>query len=250
MTGAVDSAAPPPRHIAVIMDGNGRWASARHLPRVAGHRAGAAATRSLVEACARRGVEVLTVFAFSSENWQRPGAEVGALLELFALTLRQERRRLLENGVRLRFIGAREAFPRALRTRIEATERATSDGTRMTLAVAASYGGRWDLVSAARQLAARAAAGALNPADISEQTLGDALCLADLPAPDLLIRTGGERRISNFLLWQLAYAELYFTDVLWPDFDDHQLDQALAWFATRQRRFGRVLHGPPASAHG
>jgi undecaprenyl diphosphate synthase len=229
-----------PRHLAVIMDGNGRWAQARRLPRAAGHREGAAAARILVETCARRGIEVLTLFAFSSENWQRPGAEVRALLDLFATMLRQEQRRLMDNGVRLRVIGDRAAFAGRLRARMEAVERATASGGRMTLAVAMGYGGRWDIVQAARTLARRAAAGELAPDALDERALAAALSLGDLPDADLLIRTGGEQRVSNFLLWQLAYAELYFCDALWPDFDTAHLERALDWYATRQRRFGRV----------
>ncbi|RMD78956.1 MAG: di-trans,poly-cis-decaprenylcistransferase [Gammaproteobacteria bacterium] len=227
-----------PRHIAIIMDGNGRWARRRHLPRIAGHRQGLEAVRRVVRGCAERGVEVLTLFAFSSENWRRPPQEVGLLMELFLGALQRESRRLQENGVALRVIGDRAAFPERLRRAIAEAEALCAGGERLTLVVAANYGGRWDIVQAARALARRAAAGELDPEAIGPRDLEAHLALGDLPEPDLFIRTGGEQRISNFLLWQLAYTELYFTDTLWPDFDEAALEAALASYARRQRRFG------------
>lgn len=229
-----------PRHIAIIMDGNGRWAARRSAPRTEGHKAGVRATRDIIEACARREVEALTLFAFSSENWRRPESEVRVLLELFLRTLRAEIDRLSENGIRLRFIGDRSGFGAALRSEMERAERYTAANTGMQLAVAANYGGRWDIAQAARQLALEVAAGGLDPAAIDDRALAARLSLADLPEPDLFIRTGGERRLSNYLLWQLAYTELWFTDTLWPDFDAAALDEAMADFRGRQRRFGHT----------
>jgi len=227
-----------PRHIAVIMDGNGRWAAARALPRPAGHRMGARAVRQVVENCARRGIEVLTLFAFSSENWRRPKEEVSMLMGRFLEALDTEVDQLHGNGIRLRFVGNLERLSTALRERISAAERLTAGNTRMTLVVAIAYGGRWDIARAARTVAARCASGEMRPEDIDETTLAPYLALGDLPDPDLLIRTGGERRISNFLLWNLAYTELYFSDALWPDFDEAELAAALDFFGRRQRRFG------------
>ena len=229
-----------PRHVAVIMDGNGRWAKRRLLPRAAGHRAGVGSVRRTVEMSARLGIEALTLFAFSSENWRRPQEEVGLLMELFKITLDKEVARLHENGIRVRFIGDREAFPRELRERIKTSEAKTSGNEGMTLNIAANYGGRWDIVQAVRGLARKIAAGELAPEDITEQSVSRAVSTADLPEPDLFIRTGGERRISNFLLWQLAYTELYFTEVPWPDFDEAEYRRALLSFAGRQRRYGRT----------
>lgn len=229
-----------PRHVAIVMDGNGRWATRRGLPRTAGHREGVKTARAIVESCARLGTEALTLFAFSSENWRRPTAEVGLLMSLFLTTLRSEAKRLVENNVHLRFIGDRSAFSRRLQESIEQAERDTRDCDGLTLIVAANYGGRWDIAQAARELASVAASGHLDPADIDSSMLHRHTCLSDLPEPDLLIRTGGECRISNFLLWQLAYAELYFTDCLWPDFDESALKTAYADFARRQRRYGRT----------
>lgn len=229
-----------PAHIAIIMDGNGRWAEARGFPRALGHRRGAAALRTCVRACIERGVAVLSVFAFSSENWRRPSSEVDALMQLFANSLRREVRRLNEAGVRLRFIGERGRFQPALQKRMAAAEASTAGNARMTLVVAVNYGGRWDIVQAARTLVQEAVAGRLPPEAIDEDAFAQHLAASDLPELDLLIRTGGEQRISNFLLWQLAYAELYFTPVLWPDFDVAELDRALAWYAGRERRFGQT----------
>jgi len=227
-----------PRHVAIIMDGNGRWAKQRFLPRTAGHRAGVGAVRKTVEYCLAKGIEALTLFAFSSENWRRPVQEVSLLMELFIATLEREAQKLHENGVRLRVIGEREAFAPALQDKIAASEALTQGNQRLNLNIAANYGGRWDIVQAARRLAELAGRGAMRAAEIDETAFAAHLALAELPEPDLFIRTGGERRISNFLLWQLAYTELYFTPVLWPDFDEKILDLALEDYAGRQRRFG------------
>ncbi|WP_263053331.1 polyprenyl diphosphate synthase [Allochromatium vinosum] len=227
-----------PRHVAIIMDGNGRWAKQRGRPRTAGHREGVKSVRAVVEESVRRGVETLTLFAFSSENWRRPRTEVNILMELFMTALRSEARRLNENGVCLRVIGERGAFPEKLQQRIAEAEALTADNTRLNLQVAANYGGRWDIVQAVRQLALDVQAGWLDPSQIDERRLADRLSFPDLPEPDLFIRTGGEQRLSNFVLWQSAYSELYFSDVLWPDFDAAAYGQALDDYARRQRRFG------------
>ena len=229
-----------PRHVAIIMDGNGRWAERRHMPRFTGHKAGVDAVRGAVEACAKRGVEVLTLFAFSSENWRRPEKEVGLLMDLFMFALEREVKRLHKNNVRLRIIGELKAFGKKLQQHIEKAEELTKNNTGLTLVIAANYGGRWDVTQAARQLAQRVADGELTAEQITPELMASAVCLHDLPEPDLFIRTGGEMRISNFLLWQLAYCELYFTDILWPDFNEGVLDDALESFARRQRRFGRT----------
>lgn len=229
-----------PRHVAIVMDGNGRWAKQRHLPRTLGHREGVKSVRRIVEACYERGVEVLTLFAFSSENWRRPEAEVNILLNLFFTALRSEVRRLHDNGVRLRFIGNRDAFSEKLQDSMSEAETLTAENTKLTLVIAANYGGRWDIAQAARRLAQEVEAGRLAAEEIGAQDMNRRLCLHDLPEPDLFIRTGGEHRISNFLLWQLAYTELYFTDCLWPDYDAEALDEAFASFARRQRRFGQT----------
>jgi undecaprenyl diphosphate synthase len=227
-----------PRHVAIIMDGNGRWAKRRFLPRTAGHRAGVGAVRRTVEHCLARGIEALTLFAFSSENWRRPQQEVSLLMELFVASLERETQKLHENGVRLRVVGDRDAFVPILRDRIAASEELTSRNERMNLVIAANYGGRWDIVQAARRLAGKAVLGELRAEDIDAAAFEAELSLEGLPEPDLFIRTGGEQRISNFLLWHLAYTELYFTSVLWPDFDEKTLDEAFADYAGRQRRFG------------
>ena len=229
-----------PRHVAIIMDGNGRWAEGRHLPRFAGHKAGVDAVKGVVEVCGEKGVEVLTLFAFSSENWRRPKEEVGLLMGLFMTALEQQARRLHKNNVRLRMIGDRGAFSARLQAKMLEVEELTRGNTGLTLVVAANYGGRWDIVQAARRIASWAKAGELGVADISADVFESALSVHDLPEPDLFIRTGGEQRISNFLLWQLAYTELYFTDTLWPDFDRLAFENALVSFARRQRRFGRT----------
>ncbi|NJN45197.1 MAG: isoprenyl transferase [Candidatus Competibacteraceae bacterium] len=229
-----------PRHVAIVMDGNGRWAKRRLLPRPAGHREGAKAVRRVAKACQEQAVQVLTLFAFSSENWQRPATEVNFLMELFLTTLRTEVRRLQENNIQIRFIGERSAFNQELQVLMREAETKTAANTGLVLVIAANYGGRWDILQAARQLAQEAATGELDPQIITCEHVQQRLCLHDLPEPDLFIRTGGEQRISNFLLWQLAYTEFYFTDQLWPDFDIHSLDEALSAFAQRQRRFGRT----------
>lgn len=227
-----------PRHVAIIMDGNNRWARARGLPGAEGHRAGEQAVQAVIRGCAERGIEVLTLFAFSSENWSRPDEEVRHLMQLFLRALGERVAELHDNGIRLRFIGERGAFSEDLQRGMAEAEALTAANQAMTVAVAVNYGGQWDIAHAARRLAERVAAGELAPAQIDEQALAAQLCLADLPPPDLLVRTGGEHRISNFLLWQAAYSELYFSPVLWPDFDDQAMAMALQDFAGRQRRFG------------
>ena len=227
-----------PRHVAIIMDGNGRWANQRQLPRIAGHRAGVENVRVIVQRCAELGVGALTLFAFSSENWRRPPTEVSLLMELFSVALEQEVEKLSENGVSLQVIGDRTQFPRKLQRRIEHAEESTSGNSALTLVIAANYGGRWDMTQATRKIATAVAAGELAADDIDESTIAANLCLRHLPEPDLFIRSGGEQRISNYLLWQLAYTELYFTDCLWPDFDVAEFDRALASYGSRQRRFG------------
>ena len=227
-----------PRHLAVIMDGNGRWAQRRRRPRMIGHRAGARAVNICIDFCLETGIEALTLFAFSSENWGRPEDEVGALMKLFLGALEREVDELHRRGVRIRFIGERERFAEAIRARMSAAEAQTADNSRLQLTIAASYGGRWDIAQAARSLARDVAAGRLDPEAIDETLLGARVALADLPAPDLFIRTGGDTRVSNFLLWQLAYTELWFTETLWPELDAATLRRALADFASRERRFG------------
>jgi undecaprenyl diphosphate synthase len=237
-----------PHHIAIVMDGNGRWARRRAQPRSFGHRAGQKAVRAVVEYCLRNRIAVLTLFAFSTENWKRPDAEVGALMDLFVKALDKEIDELHKNEVRVRFVGELSAFADALRTRMQAAMMRTAGNQRLLLNVCVNYGGRWDIVSAARLAAAAAMRGELDVATLDERTLADYFCLADVPAPDLFIRTGGEHRISNFLLWQLAYTELYFTDTLWPDMDAAELDRALDDYAHRERRFGCAPAVPAARA--
>jgi undecaprenyl diphosphate synthase len=227
-----------PRHIAVIMDGNGRWAQERGMPRQAGHKEGIAPVRMCIQECARRGVQALTLFAFSSENWRRPETEVASLMGLFLDALDREVAELHENQVRLRFIGDRQALAVRLQARIAAAEELTAGNSGLQLQVAVSYGGRWDIIKAAQELARQCSHGALRVEEITESQFAQALQLAGLPDPDLFIRTGGERRISNFLLWNLAYTELYFCDCLWPDFNVPELEAALEYFAARERRFG------------
>jgi undecaprenyl diphosphate synthase len=229
-----------PRHVAIIMDGNGRWARKRGLPRFAGHKAGMDSVRAMVKVCLSEGIECLTLFAFSSENWRRPAEEVGLLMNLFMVALDHEVKKLHKHGVRLRIIGERSAFAPELQQRIAAAEQLTAANTALTLIIAANYGGRWDITQATRNLAERVARGELAADAITPQLLESCLSLAGLPEPDLFIRTGGEQRISNFLLWQLAYTELYFTPLLWPSFDEQALAVALESFAGRQRRFGRT----------
>lgn len=230
----------PPRHVAIIMDGNGRWAARQGEARHQGHRAGAEAVRNTVETCARAGIQALTLFAFSSENWRRPATEVRMLMQLFARVLDRETHRLHENGIELKIIGDRSRLPPKIQESAAAAELLTAGNPRMRLNIAASYGGRWDIMQAFQQLAAEVARGEREVDSINEQSLQEKLCLSDLPEPDLFVRTGGEQRISNFLLWQLAYTELYFTPVLWPEFNAAQMQEALDWYAGRQRRFGGV----------
>ena len=229
-----------PRHVAIIMDGNNRWARKRLLPGVAGHKAGVDAVRAVIEVCAEAGVEVLTLFAFSSENWQRPADEVGALMELFLGALRREARRLKQNGIRLRIIGDRSRFHPELQAAMAEAEAQTDGEHRFVLQVAANYGGQWDITQAAQRLAREVAAGHLQVEDIAPDLLRRCLVTGDQPMVDLCIRTGGEQRISNFLLWQMAYAELYFSALFWPDFKHEAMRSALADFARRQRRFGKT----------
>lgn len=229
-----------PRHVALIMDGNNRWAKARGLPGTEGHRAGEQALRDLVEFAARARIEVLTVFAFSSENWRRPPDEVAALMQLFLMALEVRVQELDRARIRLRFMGDRSAFSRELQEGMAKAEARTARHNRMTLVIAVNYGGQWDMAQAARQLAEKVAAGTLQPDEITAVTLGEHVELADLPAVDLLVRTGGELRLSNFVLWQAAYAEYYFSDALWPDFGHAHLQAALDEFSRRQRRFGRT----------
>jgi undecaprenyl diphosphate synthase len=229
-----------PRHIAVIMDGNGRWARKRALPRHAGHRSGVGAVRATVELAAQRGVEYLTLFAFSSENWSRPREEVSKLMGLFLEALQREVDELHRNNVRLEFIGAREQLQAGLVDKITAAERQTRENTGLRLLVAVAYGGRWDILQAVREVAGEVEAGGMTAAEVDEAGIASRLQLGGVPDPDLLIRTGGEQRISNFLLWNLAYAELWFCDTLWPDFGEKQFDAALEYFARRQRRYGHT----------
>ncbi len=229
-----------PAHIAIVMDGNGRWALRRNRPRSMGHKAGLKALRIIIEHCGKLGVSELTVFAFSSENWSRPEQEVNRLMDLFMRALDREARELNENNVRIRFIGDVEAFSSALQHKINRAEAQTASNTRMTFNVAINYGGRWDIVQATRKLAEDCSSGLLNPEDINEELLAKQISLNDSEDPDLLIRTGGEMRISNFLLWQSAYTELHFTPTLWPDFGPECLDRAIAVYQSRERRFGRT----------
>jgi undecaprenyl diphosphate synthase len=230
-----------PRHVAIIMDGNGRWAKGQHLPRIAGHRRGVEAVRATVAACAERGVEYLTLFAFSSENWRRPAEEVALLMQLFTMALSSEVDKLHRNGVRLKVVGDLGRFEPKIRKLIEQGERLTADNQRLTLTIAANYGGRWDILQALNRLLQEKGAGAAaHLPEIREEMLAPYLAMSYAPEPDLFIRTGGEQRISNFLLWQLAYSELFFTERLWPDFDAGALDEAIASYRTRERRFGRT----------
>jgi len=233
---AIPASTDVPQHIAIIMDGNGRWAKRRLMPRVAGHRKGVEALRGVIRTCAERGVSHLTVFAFSSENWRRPQEEVTLLMELFMRALENEVARLHENDIRFRVIGDLSGFSERIQALIRDAEALTRNNTRLTFTVAANYGGRWDIVQAVKKLmAAGVAAEAVNEAALAQQ-----LSMAEMPEPDLFIRTGGEQRMSNFLLWQLAYTELYFTDTLWPDFEAAALEAAIASYRARERRFGRT----------
>ncbi len=229
-----------PHHVAIIMDGNGRWAKSRSQPRHAGHRAGVKSVRETVESAAKRGVKYLTLFAFSSENWQRPQQEVSRLMNLFLEALQREVDELHRNNVRLRFVGARAQLRPKLVRKIDAAEQQTKENSGLTLIVAVAYGGRWDIVNAARQLASKVAGEKISIEDIGDEVFAKELALSGVPDPDLLIRTGGEQRISNFLLWNLAYSELYFCDCLWPDFREREFDDAMVFYGMRQRRYGHT----------
>lgn len=234
------SSSQNPRHVAIIMDGNNRWAKQRGLRGVEGHKQGAKTVRDTVENCARAGVEVLTVYAFSSENWRRPEDEVNALMNLFLEALADEVPDLHKNGIRLVFIGDLSAFSPELRKRMQEAMYQTADNTQMTFAVAVNYGGHWDIANACKQVAAKVASGEMAIDDVNPDAVQQYVALGDLPLPDLCIRTGGEQRISNFLLWQIAYSEFYFTDLYWPDFDNAELEKAFSDYRSRQRRFGRT----------
>ena len=227
-----------PHHIAIVMDGNGRWAKQRFLPRTAGHREGVKAVRSTIEACANAGVKILTLFAFSSENWKRPKTEVISLMDLFVSSLEKEVNRLVESGVKLQFIGERKQFSQKLQDKIAESEQATSGNNQFTLNIAANYGGRWDIVQACQAFCKQAIKEQRDIDELSERQFATYLSTALLPDPDLLIRTAGEQRISNFLLWQAAYTEFYYTDVYWPEFDEHQLQLAIEEYGLRKRKFG------------
>lgn len=229
-----------PRHVAIIMDGNNRWAKKRLLPHVAGHRAGVAAVRAVVEVCIESGIEVLTLFAFSSENWQRPAVEVQALMKLFLWALKQEVKKLNQHNVRLKIIGERSAFSQELQSSMKEAENLTSNNNGLVLQIAANYGGQWDILQATQKIASDIVAGNIQPDEITTNHIENYLVTTPLVMPDLCIRTGGEHRISNFLLWQLAYTELYFSEMFWPDFKHEAMREALADFAARQRRFGKT----------
>ena len=229
-----------PRHIAIIMDGNNRWAKKHGKGSLSGHRAGVDSVRSVVQGCAELGVEVLTLFAFSSENWQRPPLEVKGLMELFALALDREVKKLHKHNIRLRVIGDKSRFSSSLQKKIAKAEQLTSENTGLIVNVAANYGGRWDITQAAQQFARDCVAGLAKPEDLDESMLGSMISLSDQPAPDLCIRTAGEQRVSNFLIWQMAYSEYFFSDLLWPDFDKYALGAAIQSYLTRERRFGKT----------
>jgi undecaprenyl diphosphate synthase len=240
MNNSSESSTELPRHIAVVMDGNGRWANKRHLPRAAGHKAGVGATRKLVEHCVKNRIEALTIFAFSSENWNRPKTEVSSLMALFIATISVEVKKLHKKNVRVRFIGERTRFSEKLQKSINQSELLTQDNTGLQLNIAANYGGRWDVVEACKSLLQDVIENNKDISEINEASFEQHVVLSELPAPDLFIRTGGEQRISNFLIWQTAYSELFFVDTLWPDFSETELDEALNWYAGRQRRFGKT----------
>ncbi len=229
-----------PKHVAIIMDGNGRWAQKKGSPRIAGHKAGVETVRSVIQACAEKGIEVLTLFAFSSENWRRPEKEVSLLMGLFLAALQREVKKLHKNDVRLKIVGDVTAFDKKIQEQIIKSEELTKNNKRLVLNIAANYGGQWDITQAVKALAKKVETGSLKSDEITSDLISQHLSMNDLPEPDLFIRTGGEQRISNFLIWQLAYSELYFTDTLWPDFDRDAFDLALQSFAGRQRRFGHT----------
>ena len=238
-----------PKHIAIIMDGNGRWAKQRFLPRIAGHKAGVDAVRNTVKYCAEKNIEVLTLFAFSSENWRRPEQEVNFLMDLFILVLEREVKKLHKQNIQLRIVGDRTRFDKILALHMQKAEALTQNNTGLKLIVAANYGGQWDVTEACRKVAAEVEQGKLSSADISADVIEARLATAGIPEPDLFIRTSGEQRISNFMIWQLAYSELYFSAVLWPDFDDNELDKALAFYASRERRYGYISEQLRAADH-
>ncbi|CAM2769101.1 isoprenyl transferase [Vibrio rarus] len=227
-----------PQHIAIIMDGNGRWAKSHGKPRVYGHKRGVNAVRKTITAAAKLGIKSVTLFAFSSENWRRPKEEVSLLMELFITLLSTEVKRLHKNDLKLRIIGDKAGFNSRLQKKIADAERLTQDNSGLVINVAANYGGKWDIAQATRRIAEQALRGEIDPADITEQMISQQVCLADLPDVDLLIRTSGESRLSNFLLWQVAYAEMYFCEQHWPDFDEDSLAEAISWYVNRERRFG------------
>ena len=229
-----------PKHVAIIMDGNGRWAQKRGLPRVAGHKAGVETVRSVIQTCVEKGIEVVTLFAFSSENWRRPEKEVTLLMSLFLMALQREVKKLHKNEVQLRIVGDVSAFDNKIQEQIKKAEALTKDNKTLVLNIAANYGGQWDITRSVKSLVEKVESGQLKAEDITSDLISQNLCMSDLPEPDLFIRTGGEQRISNFLIWQLAYSELYFTDTLWPDFDRQAFEEALTSFAGRQRRFGHT----------
>ena len=227
-----------PSHVAIIMDGNGRWAKKRKLPRTAGHREGVKVTQEIIKACGKAGVKYLTLFAFSSENWKRPKSEVSALMDLFLQSLQNEVQNLLENGVRLRFFGKKDEFSSKLYEQIQNAEDITKKNDKLNLNIAANYGGKWDILQATKNIVENVINGSLSIEDIDASIFDDYLVTMNMPAPDLFIRTGGEMRISNFLLWQLAYTELYFSEKLWPEFNVEELEKAFESFKMRQRRYG------------
>lgn len=241
MKSTVTEEDPVPQHVCIIMDGNGRWAKNRLMPRTFGHRKGVEITRRSIEFFARAGVKYLTLFAFSSENWNRPQDEVSTLMELFIQSLKENSAELNDKSIRIRFIGNREAFPKALQDQIAESEALTADKHLMKLNIAANYGGQWDILNAVKTIASRVIKGELAVKQIDQASVESTLSLADTPDPDLFIRTGGEQRVSNFLLWQLAYTELYFTEVLWPDFSEQEMQKALTVYSRRQRRYGKTL---------
>lgn len=239
-TNGMDTLETLPQHVAIIMDGNGRWAKQKGKPRAFGHKAGVENVRSAIKTCLELGIDCLTVFAFSTENWNRPKKEVGILMDLFLTSLTKEVDELHKNGVRIRFIGDRSAFSKKLQKQINDSEQLTQSNSKLAFNIAANYGGRWDIVNAVRNIYQRIEKGEISVDKFDVDLLNSEIALSDLPEPDLFIRTGGEHRISNFLLWQLAYTELYFTDVFWPDFDKANFMEALNSFSTRQRRFGHT----------
>ena len=229
-----------PKHIAIILDGNGRWAKQRHQPRFMGHRAGVKSVEKIVKYCVEKQILVLSLFAFSSENWRRPGKEVSLLMELFALVLKQQVKHLDKNNVRLKIIGDISKFAPSLQNQITDAQNTTKKNTGLTLNIAANYGGQWDITRSVQELANKVHAGTLIPEQITADLIKAGLTTAELPDPDLFIRTGGEQRVSNFMLWQMAYTEFYFTNTLWPDFDEYSLDLAIESFTHRERRFGKT----------